>query len=151
MEEESPARLERKKAKRAERENIFIACEGKETEPNYFRAFKVTSARIKAFGKGFNTKSLVKDTKKINEKARINGEPYDQVWCVFDRDSFTKEDFNSAIQMAREYEFHVAYSNEAFELWYILHFEYLVARVDRKAYRTKLTKFLDKKYKKNDG
>ncbi|MCD4782080.1 MAG: RloB family protein [Candidatus Omnitrophica bacterium] len=144
------ARLKRKEEKRAERENILIVCEGEKTEPNYFKAFHVTSANIKVLGKGFNTKSLVKDTEKINEKARINGEPYDQVWCVFDRDSFTKEQFNTAIQMAEKYGFHAAYSNEAFELWYILHSEYFTARLNRKAYQVKLTKFLGAKYKKND-
>ena len=72
------------------------------------------------------------------------------MWCVFDKDSFGKEQFNTAIQMAEKYGFRVAYSNEAFELWYILHFEYWVSGVDRKAYLTKLAEFLGEKYKKSD-
>lgn len=143
------ARLERKKAKRAERENILIVCEGEKTEPNYFKAFGVTSANTEELGKGFNTKSLVKDAKRRNEEAKINGEPFDQVWCVFDEDSL-KGQFNTAIQMAEKYGFRVAYSNESFELWYILHFEYFMAGLNRKSYQKKLKELLGEEYKKND-
>lgn len=52
--------------------------------------------------------------------------------------------------MARARGFEVAYSNEAFELWYILHFEYLQSGISRNEYKKKLTKYLDVKYKKND-
>lgn len=142
--------LERKKAIRSERENILIVCEGEKTEPNYFKAFRVTSANVEIIGKGCNTKTLVQYAKKRNEEGKNNGEPYDQVWCVFDRDSFTKEQFNAAIHIAENAGFHVAYSNEAFELWYVLHFEYLVADVGREKYQNKLTKLLGQKYRKND-
>ncbi len=143
------ARLKRKEAIRSERENILIVCEGEKTEPYYFRAFRVTSANVKVCGNGCNTISLVEDTKKIYEESKNNKEPYDQTWCVFDMDSNPIQ-FNKAIKLAEKYGFHVAYSNEAFELWYILHFEYFVADVGRRAYLKKLTKLFGKKYKKND-
>ena len=92
---------------------------------------------------------MVAYTKKKFDQAKSEKLPYDQVWCVFDRDSFTKEQFNTAIQMAEAYGFKTAYSNEAFEFWYVLHFEYLTAGIDRKRYKTKLTQHLGKKYKKN--
>ncbi len=76
---------------------------------------------------------------------------YDQVWCVFDRDSWTKQDFNSAISNAEKYGFEVAYSNEAFELWYVLHFEFLNTGIPREDYMKKLTFLLGKKYQKNSG
>lgn len=47
---------------------------------------------------------------------------YDQVWCVFDKDDFNDTDFNSAVQIALSNDFGVAYSNQSFEYWLILHF-----------------------------
>ena len=41
------------------RERFLIVCEGKKTEPNYFRSFKVSTANIKVGGEGANTLSLV--------------------------------------------------------------------------------------------
>ena len=126
-------------------------CEGEKTEPNYFDAFPVSSAEVTILGDGFNTKSLVAYAKKKAQEAKQNKVPYDQVWCVFDKDSFTKEQFNTAIQMAESSGFKTAYSNEAFELWYVLHFEYLTAGIDRKRYIKKLSEYLGKKYKKNSS
>jgi hypothetical protein len=54
----------------------------------------------------------------------------------------------------KELGFHSAFSNEAFELWYILHFDYLDAKIDRKAYIAYLDKIFKRlklgKYKKNN-
>jgi hypothetical protein len=143
--------LERKRELRSERENILIICEGEKTEPNYFRSFRVTSADVKVIGKGANTKRLVAYAKKIADEAESVGEKYDQVWCVFDKDSFLNEQFNAAIQMAASYGYEVAYSNEAFELWYVLHFEYLTAGISRGRYIEKLGGYLGRDYKKNDN
>lgn len=41
---------------------------------------------------------------------------------VFDKDDFPDEDFNNAIQKAKAQGIKVAYSNQAFEYWFILHF-----------------------------
>lgn len=48
---------------------------------------------------------------------------YDQVWCVFDKDDFINIDFNNAIAIAEGYNFGIAYSNQAFEYWMILHLD----------------------------
>ncbi len=124
---------------------ILIVCEGEKTEPNYFRAFRVFSAEI--VGEGYNTLSLVERAKELRD---ADG-PYDQVWCVFDRDAFAPEDFNAAIDAALRAGMHVAYSNEAFELWYCLHFAYITSGLTRDAYRLKLTSLLGLAYRKNDS
>ena len=38
---------------------MIIICEGVNTEPDYFNAFRLTSANIKAVGQGLNTVGLV--------------------------------------------------------------------------------------------
>jgi hypothetical protein len=74
---------------------------------------------------------------------------------VFDRDNFPVEDFNNAITRVNDlnsivsYSFRVAYSNEAFELWYVLHFEFLNSGIPRDDYMQKLNKLLKHRYQKN--
>ncbi|MDD4529209.1 MAG: RloB family protein [Bacteroidales bacterium] len=131
------------------KERILIVCEGEKTEPNYFLSFKVTSASVIVVGTGKNTNKVVEKALEKKIKEEEENTPYDQIWCVFDRDSFPDCDFNSALKLAKTNNIKVAYSNEAFELWYLLHFEYWIASISRKAYKNKLTKRLGKEYKKN--
>lgn len=136
-------------AKGKPKKRILIVCEGKKTEPNYFRSFRITSAVIKIKALGKNTKELVTIAKRFQEQAIKNKERFDQVWCVFDRDSFKKSDFIDALSLAAENQMQVAYSNEAFEIWYLLHFSYFSSGVSRKDYGKKLSKSLGKAYRKN--
>ena len=125
---------------------ILIVCEGKKTEPNYFRDFRVTND---VYGAGLETIRVVEEAERLHEKEG----PFDQVWCVFDRDSFPADRFDNAISkvQSREHEgFRVAYTNEAFELWYLLHFEYQDAALHRSSYEDRLTRHLGRAYKKND-
>lgn len=128
------------------RQRFLIVCEGKKTEPNYFKSFRVPKdvVEINVQGLGENPSKLVQSAKDLKEKG-----DYNQVWCVFDRDSWLVEDFNNAIRDAEAQKFRVAYSNEAFELWYVLHFEFLNTGIPRKDYIHKLTFLLGKKYEKN--
>lgn len=130
---------------RSPRPSILIVCEGVRTEPNYFRAFRVARdiAEVRVEGAGDNTYRVV-------ERAmQLRGEgDYDQVWCVFDRDSFPAEHFNRALELARNQNIKVAYSNEAFELWYVLHFVYLNTGIPRADYIEKLHDYLGRRYHK---
>lgn len=131
---------------RQQRQRFLIVCEGTKTEPNYFEGFRVPKDVIDVVGLGENPSRLVDSARRLNEKG-----DYDQVWCVFDRDDWTKQDFNNALQTAKQYGFKVAYSNEAFELWYVLHFEFLNTGVPRADYAQKLTRLLGKPYRKNSS
>jgi hypothetical protein len=122
----------------------LIVCEGAKTEPQYFRGFKLASANI--VPAGMNTTGLVKYAIRLKEES----DPYDHYWCVFDRDSFPAQTFNAALQMARSHGFDVAYSNEAFELWYLLHYSYSDTALGRQLYAEKLTERLGRRYEKND-
>jgi len=101
----------------AEKPTILIVCEGENTEPSYFNQFKLSSATVKSVGEGYNTVSLVNRAIQL-----ANEKNYEQVWCVFDKDDFSENDFNNAIQIAKANNFGLAYSNQAFEYWLILHF-----------------------------
>jgi hypothetical protein len=131
---------------RDELPRFLIVCEGEATEPNYFNALAAElklSVNVRIEGLGDNTDSLVERAIELKQE-----DDYVQTWCVFDRDSFPATRFNRAIQLAENQGLSVAYSNEAFELWYILHFEYLQAGLSRNAYKQKLGEQLGKKYEK---
>lgn len=144
--------------KRLEKPLFLIVCEGEETEPNYFEGFKLSTrevTKITIDGIGMNTDSLIKETEKIKNNLEDKKDiEFDQVWCVFDRDSFSPNNFNKAIAMAKKRKFKVAYSNEAFEIWYLLHFQLCVTGLSRKLLEKKLSSLIKSefghKYKKND-
>lgn len=125
-----PPSLARPLPRLTERPTILIVCEGENTEPSYFRKFRLSSATIKVIGHGNNTVTLVRQAVKLAAQRT-----YDQVWCVFDKDDFSPHDFNEAIRQAKAHGFGVAWSNQAFEYWLILHFaDHQGGRMNRKDY-----------------
>jgi RNAse (barnase) inhibitor barstar len=143
--------IRRRVAFREPRNTILIVCEGEKTEPNYFNKFPVKKelVRIDVEGTGCNTVSLVKRCIEMMEKAEKEGHPYNQAWCVFDRDIFPLRCFNDALQLAKHKKIKIAYSNEAFELWYLLHFNYYNTAMSRHQYCEKLSELLPFSYVKN--
>ncbi|MDD5151586.1 MAG: RloB family protein [Flavobacterium sp.] len=115
---------------------FLIVCEGEKTEPNYFKSFKTNVKSfvftIDTLGEGSNTKDLVKRTINYRDKS---SQEYDSVWAVFDRDSFNPNNFNGAIELAENNDIKVGWSNEAFELWYLLHFQYRNTSMSRADYK----------------
>lgn len=149
----------RRQGTRAQKVSFLIVCEGEKTEPNYFRAFIERWSEVKEVnvkGCGCSTCQLIIEAKKLREKLeRERMVPFDRVWLVFDKDEF--KDFNKAIADAKKEGMNCAWSNQAFELWYVLHFQYLDTGVDRKQYIEmiedkvrKASKSKTFKYKKND-
>lgn len=126
------------------RQRFLIVCEGGKTEPNYFRKFRVPGLVVQVEGLGMNTISLVQRALELKEQ-----DEYDQVWCVFDKDDFPVKNFNEAIALAKRNVVKVAYSNQSFELWYVLHFCYMNTAITRADYMKMLDKELGYEYKKN--
>jgi hypothetical protein len=75
--------------------------------------------------------------------------PYinERIVFVFDKDSFSAGQFNNAIKKARERYpgCVVAWSNESFELWLCLHFDYIDSALTRNDYNEKLTQIFKEK------
>lgn len=135
----------RKKNFRTKRQFYLIVCEGEKTEPNYFRGLKedlpkgvLTYFQIDIEGTGRNTQTLVDEALRLKlAYEKENSRPIDRLWVVFDRDSFSANNFNSAIQRCRDSnpEIGCAWSNEAFELWYLLHFHFYNNGIGRSDYQ----------------
>ena len=133
---------------------FLIVCEGEKTEPNYFRSFPVDTKVIKLDikGEGKNTKSLVEKAMELKSNAEYDEK--DRFGCVFDRDKNPKnpndsQNFNSALTLAINNGIEIAYSNDAFELWYLLHFHFYNTGISRQDYQNMLTKLLGHEYQKN--
>ena len=110
---------------------ILIVCEGKNTEPQYFKGFRdaCENSRVYVTVKpdAGAPQSIVEIAKALKEESHENANRQDdenirfeQVWCVFDVDEHPN--LGQALEMARDNELRPAVSNESFELWLLLHF-----------------------------
>lgn len=64
------------------KQTFLIICEGVNTEPDYFNAFRLTSANVKAVGQGMGTLTLVQKAINIKEQEKRKGRIYNQNWVV---------------------------------------------------------------------
>ena len=110
----------RRLAEMRERRRVLIVCEDSKSACDYFKSFKIDTKRAEVFpvGTGMNTDSLVEEAIRLKTKAMKACQPYNEVWCVFDRDSFPLGKYTRAFELARANDIKVAWANEAFELWY---------------------------------
>ena len=129
---------------RETRKVILIVCEGTKTEPNYFeemgKHLRINTV-VEIDGTGRNTLDLVSYSSE-----RKNEGDFDEVWCVFDKDDFSDSDFNNAIHKANQEEIKIAYSNESFELWYVLHFDYHTTAHKRDHYCKRVGELIKEPY-----
>lgn len=110
---------------------FLIVCEDEKTEPEYFNKYKSQipeeSIYLKSVGTGRDPKGVVE--RAIEEKIileEISKRQVDETWVVFDKDDADENEtktrnFNSAFRTANFENIRVAYSNEVFELWLLLH------------------------------
>jgi hypothetical protein len=131
---------------------ILIVCEG-QTEKLYFESFPVLGVKIKTINlQGQAKLKLVESTKEIIHKAKKDKEVYNEIWCVFDMDvkrgAVEFADFDNAISKALLLGYKVAYSNDAFELWFYLHFNSTESQQLRYFYYTELSKNFEINYVK---
>lgn len=160
-------RKERKKRKyeykNPKANSFLIVTEGERTEPLYFDGIKkliegkiggnidiVKNPTINIEGKGCSTGKLIEETDRLVKEAKII---YQNVWVVFDKDDFS--DFDEAIKEGKTKGYEIAWSNQSFEYWIYLHFNYSDAALHRNEWNDKLDDLFkqynlgDGKYKKN--
>lgn len=113
---------------------FLIICEGENTEPFYFDGFPVPSKTVLTIGGKNSKNSLVDYALAMQKEEEHVGR---EIWCVFDYDVKPDEaatqpnDFNSSIERAEKNGLKVAWSNDAFELWFTLHYVELDSHVTR--------------------
>jgi hypothetical protein len=136
---------------------VFIVyCEDGAVEPAYLRRFTNNMVRVSPVPNfGQHHKQIDKVTDDLRIKGMIEvidgleylkGKDGLQVWCLFDRDKEIgdqkESSFNDSIRNATSKGLHVAWSNDDFELWILLHFEevdpHLASNKSRKEYYHRL-------------
>lgn len=138
--------------------SYLIVTEGERTEPLYFKGMQklikekvggvvdiIEQPVIDIHGEGCSTARLIEVTDQIIKDAKIM---YQNVWVVFDKDDF--EDFNQAIKDGVNRGYNIAWSNQSFEYWLYLHFNYSDSALHRHQWSAKLDE-LFKKYNLGDG
>ena len=122
------------KGKLPEFTRILIVTQDGESSRLYFQGWKSrlhgASTIIKVLSLPQNPLQLVADLTTLRNQLekRISREInadfcFSEVWVAFDKDSFA--DFDAAVYALRRLSkqgYHEAWSNECFELWYLLHF-----------------------------
>lgn len=134
----------------------YIFCEGRQTEPRYFEGFKKKIEEnpiykdmvlIKIEPCGAETMRVIEQAENYVNNNHIEKA---QIWCVYDKDNFPSADFNGVEQKAnnlnrqnKNIQYHVAWSNECIEIWFLLHFANYISNNHREEY----VRFLNDKFK----
>lgn len=142
-------KYKRKPPNRIQKDTIYIVCGG-DTEKIYFDMFKekfqsqLSGRKIKIIKNSLDPLKLIKYCIEIREYNKNCL----KLWAVFDRDDFNN--FDKAIELAQGNNVFCAYSNQAFEVWFINHFQELYTPLHRKKYADLLERLLRKTYEKNN-
>lgn len=111
--------MARKAETRQARNTFWIITNGEQTEKNYFDLLKSKQSIYDVKVKFINADPLG-----LVECAQSYTADANQVWCVFDIDNAHKDKrLIPALQKAEQESIKVAYSNIAFEVWLISHFQ----------------------------
>ncbi len=126
----SAASLARTKNDRAKAQRFLIVCEGSKTEPQYFQAMVaalgINSQYVKIAPNNGNTPDrIISHAQHLYDDDCKLGDSFDQVFCVFDRD--THSTFDDAIKLVKKQSekgkpFQTITSTPCFEYWLLLHF-----------------------------
>lgn len=141
------ARKQRQYEYKTPKANSFlIVTEGERTEPLYFKGIQklikekvggmvevIEVPVIDIHGEGSSTGKLLEITERIVKEAKII---YQNIWVVFDKDDF--KDFDQAVKDGVNKGYKIAWSNQAFEYWLYLHFNYSDSALHRDVWNEKL-------------
>ncbi len=119
----------RQKAKRAPYERVLIVCEGAKSEPNYLReiidCLELNTANVEVDGNcGSSPASVFAYAKKRYQDEKRQGDEYDRVFCVFDKDIHTTytQTLDHISKAKPTDTFKAIHSTPCFEYWLLLHF-----------------------------
>ena len=117
---------------------IRIHSEGERTEPTYLGHWtkrRGSGLTISWGTTGTAPMTLVEkareDMRQMKRIRRTADRPYDEVWCVFDRDAHVH--VPKALNEARQSDIQIAFSDPCFELWLVLHAQDQTRQLDRHA------------------
>ena len=127
----SAKQLQRRQSRRAAYEKLLIVCEGEKTEPHYFNGIRnyydLNTANVEISGDcNSDPMSLVDYAKQRYREERDSGDPFDRIFCVFDKDAHTTyvRALDALHSANPDNTFFAINSVPCFEYWLLLHFQY---------------------------
>lgn len=143
--------LKRRPPFREPKYRILVVCEGKRTEPQYFRDLKNhlrnPRVHVETMGPAGVPRTVVEVAIHMRNEAgdeatreHDDNIRWDEVWAVFDVDDHPG--LETARQLAKANGIELAVSNPCFELWALLHFTEHRSHIERKSLRKTLQKHL---------
>jgi hypothetical protein len=117
--------------------SVIIACEDECSAPTYFRMIlskliedkKITQDSLVIADHHHNTPTGVLNDLISHKVENKIYKDFEHKWIVIDRDAprvngggHSTNDFNTALIKAKQLSVEVAYANDSYELWYLLHF-----------------------------
>lgn len=117
--------------------SVIIACEDEVSAPTYFKMIVkrlkenkiITQDSLVISNHKHNTPKGVLDDLIKHKEDEKNYKDFEHRWIVIDRDAprvngggYSTDDFNGALTSAKSKQVEVAYVNDSYELWYLLHF-----------------------------
>lgn len=109
-------------------DRVLIVTEGTKTEPSYFRDlvthYRLSTANVAVVPseRGSDPGTVVETAVSLRDSETAQGDAYDRVYCVFDRDGHAN--FEAASERALAQSLRLARSWPCFEYWLLLHFEF---------------------------
>lgn len=148
-------------------ERHLFVTEGTKTEPNYLdnivalicsRYGNDAKKQLTIIGEGDNTLNLLQRAEAYQQN---DADEYQHVWIIYDQDDFPADSFDNVVgrcdalnkrfqSEGRQTTFHAIWSNQCIELWFLLHFNYMDANIDRGQYREILSEHIGRHYEKAD-
>ena len=133
--------LKRRQPRRNLLNKVLIACEGKETEPNYFKAIRqdqrlqtveiiILPHKRETDPQNIISQVIEARNKEIDDDRWIAG---DIAWAVFDGDEHRNkslEKWRKALELAKKEKIQLAITNPCFDFWYLLHFQDHFAQIN---------------------
>lgn len=154
----SRRREPRRPSTRAQRFQIRVFTEGKETEVGYINHYRrlhreevlVSLAEHSGSAPLSVVETAVNERRKDRrEEKRGRGSAHDEYWCVIDVDEHAK--LGEALRLAKENGIKVALSSPCIELWFLLHEELRPSHLDRRDAQRHSKELLGCEKKLTDG
>lgn len=129
------------------------------TEEKYFNTifqrYKLSATEVKRISNSGNM-AVIQGLSEAHGKEEAEGKTYDYYYIVIDRDELTESDYDKICRdLASQPNVQLVFSNIAFEVWLLAHYDTMTARPvdqlkDREDLKRVLGKKLGVKYKKGD-
>ncbi|MBK1835062.1 RloB family protein [Roseibacillus ishigakijimensis] len=147
---------ERTRDKRSRKQNLrrfLIVCEDEKSSRLYLQKFPFDRklVEIETVGGCGNTISVVERGLELKDRAQKKKQPYVHVYCVIDRDEHPLDRYRAAFSKGYKHnDVSIIWANEAFELWYLLHYDYLDTPTHRDDLARRFAEKMGRSYDKAD-